>query len=305
MYVMDIWFYFLLSLERFRTRKLKKKKYNISICAIFKDESLSMKEWIEFHNLVGVDHFYLYNNNSTDGSCEILKPYIEQGLVTLVDWKMSPPCQVEAYNHCKDHFYQESRWIAFIDLDEYICPRRMMNLKDWLEQYENYPSLVIYWKMFGSSGEIEHIPTKLITEQYVVAWDRYSDMGKPIINTRFHSAHTTLKYIHVLPSVCKFLGMHFMIPPVNEFKKFVAFKSNRTHLFTHVDDFSIQINHYVTKSYVDYFVGKTKRGDVNNFTGLETSWPYLYVQNFSQVADYSIYSFLPFLKVKMSEQNHY
>ena len=43
-------------------------KYYFSICAIFKDESLSIKEWIEYHKLIGVEHFYLYNNNSTDSS---------------------------------------------------------------------------------------------------------------------------------------------------------------------------------------------------------------------------------------------
>ena len=300
MYFIDMWYYFLLLVMRLRTKQIK-KKYYLSVCAIFKDESLSMREWIEYHHLIGVDHFYLYNNNSTDRSVEILQPYIERGLVTLINWKMPPPCQAEAYNHCKEHFYDESNWIAFIDLDEYICPRRMMNMKEWLEPYESYPSLVIYWKMFGSAGQVEHDPNRLITEQYYIAWDRFDDIGKPIINTRFPSKKTTLKYIHDLPSTCKLFSINFTLPPVNEFKHFVAFKSNRTNLFTIPSDFSIQINHYVTKSYMDYFVKRRNRGDVNNFKGPETSWPFIYAQNFAQVADYSIYSFLPFLKVRMSE----
>lgn len=54
-------------------------KYYFSICAIFKDESLSIKEWIEYHKLIGVEHFYLYNNNSTDSSVSILQEYVEEG----------------------------------------------------------------------------------------------------------------------------------------------------------------------------------------------------------------------------------
>ena len=38
------------------------RKYNVAICAIFKNEEPYIKEWIEFHKIVGVDHFYLYNN---------------------------------------------------------------------------------------------------------------------------------------------------------------------------------------------------------------------------------------------------
>lgn len=38
----------------------QEKKYNVSICAIFKNEAPYLKEWIEFNNIVGVNHFYMY-----------------------------------------------------------------------------------------------------------------------------------------------------------------------------------------------------------------------------------------------------
>mgnify|MGYP002522247983 CR=1 FL=1 len=42
------------------------KKYRISICGIFKNESRFLKEWMEYYVMIGVDHFYMYNNNSED-----------------------------------------------------------------------------------------------------------------------------------------------------------------------------------------------------------------------------------------------
>ena len=63
--------------------KNNKKLYGISICAIFKDESIYLKEWIEFHLLIWIEHFYLYNNFSKDSYLEVLKPYIEKNIVTL------------------------------------------------------------------------------------------------------------------------------------------------------------------------------------------------------------------------------
>jgi hypothetical protein len=31
----------------------------VSIAAIFKDEAHYLREWIEFHNMLGVEHFFL------------------------------------------------------------------------------------------------------------------------------------------------------------------------------------------------------------------------------------------------------
>ena len=45
---------------------LGEKKYKVSICAIFKNEGKYLREWIEFHRIIGIEHFYLYNNNSDD-----------------------------------------------------------------------------------------------------------------------------------------------------------------------------------------------------------------------------------------------
>ena len=300
MYVLDIFNWILLSCARLKCRR-EGGKYYFSICAIFKDESLSLKEWIEYHKLVGVEHFYLYNNFSTDNSKSILQQYINEGIVTLVDWDVAPPAQSAAYNDFKKKFWNETQWVAFIDLDEYICLKYDTNLKDWFSKYENYPSLVVYWKMFGSSGLIEHDKSRLIIEQYFIAWDRYSDIGKPIFNTRFEAVETTLKYIHTLPAKVSLFGLTFTVPPINEFKKFIKYKSNRIGFFRGIGDFSIQINHYATKSYLEYFCTRRKRGDVNAFANNTSVLAYKYTQEFSVKPDYTIYRFLPFLKVRMEK----
>ena len=38
-------------------------QYEVSICAMYKNEAKYILEWIEYHLMIGVDHFYLYNNN--------------------------------------------------------------------------------------------------------------------------------------------------------------------------------------------------------------------------------------------------
>src|ERR1700733_4250019 len=63
-----------------------KFKYQLAICAIFRDEAPYLKEWIEFHKLVGVEHFYLYNNCSEDDYSAVLQTYIDQEEVELIQW---------------------------------------------------------------------------------------------------------------------------------------------------------------------------------------------------------------------------
>ena len=40
----------------------------LSVVAVMKDELRNLPEWLDFHRRVGVEHFYLYDNNSTDGT---------------------------------------------------------------------------------------------------------------------------------------------------------------------------------------------------------------------------------------------
>lgn len=75
------------------------KEYTVAVCAIFKNESVFLKEWLEYHLLIGVEHFYLYNNFSEDNYQDILAPYIEKGQVTLTEWPVQFG-QLPAYKDC-------------------------------------------------------------------------------------------------------------------------------------------------------------------------------------------------------------
>ena len=71
--------------------------YDLAVVAILKNEGRYLKEWLDYHLLAGVDHFYLYDNDSTDNYKEIIAPYVEAGLVTS---KFFPgkKMQLEAYD---------------------------------------------------------------------------------------------------------------------------------------------------------------------------------------------------------------
>ena len=46
----------------------------LAICAVYRNEAPYLREWIEFHRLVGVERFFLYNNRSTDTTWAYYSP---------------------------------------------------------------------------------------------------------------------------------------------------------------------------------------------------------------------------------------
>jgi hypothetical protein len=59
--------------------------YDVGALAIFKNEAPYLREWIEYHLLIGVQHFWLVSNDCENEaeSNSTLAPYISAGIVTL------------------------------------------------------------------------------------------------------------------------------------------------------------------------------------------------------------------------------
>lgn len=96
--------------------------HDLAVVTILKNEGPYLKEWLDYHLLAGVDHFYLYDNESTDNQTEVVKPYVEAG---LVDYFSMPgeSMQFAAYNDAIKRFKFHCRYMAFIDADEFVYPK--------------------------------------------------------------------------------------------------------------------------------------------------------------------------------------
>ncbi|HYR83369.1 MAG TPA: glycosyltransferase family 92 protein [Terriglobia bacterium] len=124
----------------------------LSICTIIRNEGPYLREWIEFHRLVGVEHFYVYDHQSTDESVAVLAQYVRDGLVTVVDWPHPAPTQTVAYTDCAHRFGQESQWIAFMDADEFFYAPDKRDLREVLAEYAQYGGVHVNYVNYGTSG---------------------------------------------------------------------------------------------------------------------------------------------------------
>ena len=146
--------------------------YDLSLCAVFKNEGPYLKEWIEYHRCVGVKHFYLFNHESTDNYFSVLKPYIDEGIVELEDARQLPDfngIQIDCYNRGLIKSRGISCWVGFIDIDEFIIPSSDVKLSKLLSLYLNYAGVAVNWRCFGTSNIEKLDPNKPMVCQLIMA----------------------------------------------------------------------------------------------------------------------------------------
>lgn len=133
-----------------------KKKYNLGIVAIAKNEEDYIKEWVAFHKVMGFDKIILYDNDSTDNMVEEIRPFIEEGYVIYNEIHGTAQ-QLNAYNDALKKYTKLFKYLAFIDCDEFLFPvdphetvlsviEKTMNLDRCAG------GVCVNWAMFGSSG---------------------------------------------------------------------------------------------------------------------------------------------------------
>ena len=142
----------------------------LGICAIIKNEDPYMDEWMAYYLALGVEVFYLYDNGSNVPLVSRLRKFrqiLGQDRLIIHD-APGEKVQMAAYEHCAETYADVCRWIAFMDADEFVVPKKHDSIPAMLEQFETYAGLALHWRVFGSNGHIIP-PTGLQLENYTLA----------------------------------------------------------------------------------------------------------------------------------------
>lgn len=220
-------------------------QYYLAVCAIAKNEGSYFKEWIEWHHKQGVEKFYIYDNESTDCTREVLEPYIKSGLVEYRYWPGKKQ-QLPAYDDCFEQHRLESRWIAIIDLDEFIVPMKHLSISDFLHDMEKFSVVEVNWLIYGSGGAK--------TREQGGVMERFKKHSLPT-----HRLNSHVKSIVNPRRVFSVIGCHEVARisgyAVDSYG--VPLKKNFRDRIPQQD--IIRINHYAVKSYEE-FLAKRARG---------------------------------------------
>lgn len=132
--------------------------HRLSMASIFRDETRYLREWIEYHLLVGADHVFLLCNDDPGEHAAVsavLGPYVDAGVVT---WSLfanrSKTWQTEGWEQILAEWGHLTDWMCLTDADAFLFPVRASTVLPVLDEFDrpDVAGLGVFLSTFGSSN---------------------------------------------------------------------------------------------------------------------------------------------------------
>ena len=192
----------------------------ITFCTMIKNEAKYIREWVEFHSLLGVNRFIIFDNESTDSPHLRLKETAAD--VTIIRWPPVPwvnndnphkekceayanhiiykwayaACQEAAFHVCLQNERGRSRWVAAVDVDEFFLPKYdedgLHSLSDTLSKYDHLDGFILDAFTYGTNkyqNAIEDEELMIETHLLRAGWDDPGRM-KEFLNPSHYSTYS-------------------------------------------------------------------------------------------------------------------
>lgn len=228
----------------------KSFKYNLGFVAIVKNEGDYIREWIAYHYLRSGNKavFFIYDNESEDGLKEKIEDFIDQGIVVYTFFP-GVQKQLAAYEDAISKYQNDVRYMAFIDIDEFLYSKKTDNVlelvQDLIQSNPNSAGLAVNWAIYGSSGQ--QTKTKgLVTERFLqrASKDFWGNKHiKTIANPRF---------------ITNFISCHYPIYNPGCWNINTMGKRQRLWFSQEIDHDILRLNHYFGKSREEFVVKKSR-----------------------------------------------
>ncbi|KAL8142359.1 hypothetical protein V2J09_015391 [Rumex salicifolius] len=140
-------------------------------CTMVWNQAHALREWVVYHARLGVQRWFIYDNNSEDGLKSGINKLNSEGYnITRHTWPWIKT-QEAGFSHCVLRSKKECRWIAFFDVDEffYFPPSKrgkinsnglnsMGNLVDKYSNQSGMGEIRTKCRSFGPSGMTSYPP---------------------------------------------------------------------------------------------------------------------------------------------------
>lgn len=95
------------------------KKHELCVCTMLWNQADSIREWITYHSWLGVQKWFIYDNNSDDNLKDVIRNLNLEGYnVSRHIWPWIKT-QEAGFSHCAMRARPECNWVSFMDVDEF------------------------------------------------------------------------------------------------------------------------------------------------------------------------------------------
>ena len=103
-----------------KVQKRNRKKYELCACTMVWNQASALREWVMYHAWLGVERWFIYDNNSDDDIEKVVQDLDLQGFnVSRKSWPWIKT-QEAGFSHCALRAREECKWVGFFDVDEFF-----------------------------------------------------------------------------------------------------------------------------------------------------------------------------------------
>lgn len=255
---------------------------DIGLCVppLFGDINLSMLlQFLELGKIQGITHFTLYLYQVKDSMRKILEHYQEKGDVSLIEWTLPSSIssreiwyngQMLTIQDCLYRNMARSRYLGFMDLDEFIIPVEFYSLKELIKSYHRRFSSISNISAFSFQSAFfdpKQLPDPSQQLKVLQLLKRNSRLSK-----------VRTKLLTVPQNVFE-LGIHHVSKPIDESKQVIF-----------VDPDIAKIHHY-RACIINFEPDMTCFKDITDKTILKYSK--VLIQNYKDALKNTLHLFVP------------
>ena len=132
--------------------KKTRKKPTSALIVIGRQENRYAREFVEHHLKIGIDHIFVLDNNRQGEEYfeDVLQEYIDDGKVTVEDYRDRVLVQFEALTTSYNLHRNEYDWLGVWDFDEFLDIRKG-DLSSFLSRRKSN-CILINWLCYGDNG---------------------------------------------------------------------------------------------------------------------------------------------------------
>ncbi|XP_010441230.1 PREDICTED: glycosyltransferase family 92 protein RCOM_0530710-like isoform X2 [Camelina sativa] len=125
------------------------KPFETCVCTMTRNAANVLREWVMYHGKIGVQRWFIYDNNSDDDIVSEIKNLENHGYNVSRHFWPWIKTQEAGFANCAIRAKRDCDWVAFIDVDEFFYIPSGQTLTDVIRNHTIAPSLSI-----GEIGEI-------------------------------------------------------------------------------------------------------------------------------------------------------
>lgn len=143
-------------------------KHQMCVCTMLRNQARFLREWVTYHSRIGVERWFVYDNNSDDDIEEMMESLVSQGFkISRHVWPWIKT-QEAGFAHCALRARDYCKWVGFIDVDEFLHLPSGVHLGSVIGNLTKRPEVAelrISCHNFGPSG-LKKVPPEGVMVGY-------------------------------------------------------------------------------------------------------------------------------------------